>query len=409
MPPTEDRHAAARRRARLAALQSVRAAVQEGYPADQALQRFLRGHPEFGSRDRRDLNQAVFSWFRWRGWLPERAEAASEDLDTALWLDEALAQDPAGGMEELAAAFATHVGRADPPAMGALFPEAVRSEPALTEATARALQRRPNTVLRLRPPQGEGLSAALQDAGLGPHRHDRLPQALSLAPSGRLQDILRRHPDAAEVQNLASQAVGLVCAPQPGQRWWDVCTGAGGKALHLQDLAANRLDVLGSDIRASILEEARRRQGARRLRWATLDPTRDPPPPGPFDGVLVDAPCSGLGTWARHPDARWRLPEGEVARLAALQCALLTAAARTVRPGGALIYAVCTFTEAETHGVRRDFSAAHPAFAPDPFPDPLDGSPTPGWTLIAPERAGGDAMFIARWRAFGLSTAPAPG
>ena len=112
--------------------------------------------------------------------------------------------------------------------------------------------------------------------------------------------------------------------------------------------------------------------------------------------MLVDAPCSAIGTWRRNPDARWLIDRQAIPRLADLQGQILRAAAAGVRPGGTLVYSVCTLTPAETLGVIRPFLEAHPAFRLDPFPHPLDGSPTDGTVLIWPQDADTDAMFIAR-------------
>jgi 16S rRNA (cytosine967-C5)-methyltransferase len=117
---------------------------------------------------------------------------------------------------------------------------------------------------------------------------------------------------------------------------------------------------------------------------------------GRFDGVLVDAPCSAIGTWRRNPEARWTIDRAAIPRLAELQAQILRAAAPGVRPGGTLVYSVCTFTPPETGGVIQSFLADHPEFRLDPFPHPLDESPTDGTLLIWPQDADTDAMFIAR-------------
>jgi 16S rRNA (cytosine967-C5)-methyltransferase len=117
-----------------------------------------------------------------------------------------------------------------------------------------------------------------------------------------------------------------------------------------------------------------------------------------FDGVLVDAPCSGLGTWGRNPDARWRSGPDAVAGAARRQRALLAAAARAVRPGGRLVYSVCTLTGAETAQIADAFAGAHAGFAPDPFPPPLGGDAPPADRCgIGPWEGPCAGMFIARW------------
>jgi 16S rRNA (cytosine967-C5)-methyltransferase len=133
------------------------------------------------------------------------------------------------------------------------------------------------------------------------------------------------------------------------------------------------------------------------LHVLAADARRPPFRPGAFDRVLVDAPCSGLGVLARRPDARWRVDEAAVARLAGVQREILEAASTLVRPGGALVYSVCTLTEAETLGVDRWLATAHPELVAEP---PL-GVP---WrahgrgALLLPQAAGTDGMFMLKLR-----------
>jgi 16S rRNA (cytosine967-C5)-methyltransferase len=122
-----------------------------------------------------------------------------------------------------------------------------------------------------------------------------------------------------------------------------------------------------------------------------------------FDGVLVDAPCSGLGTWQRNPHARWTTTTQDVMELAAAQKRLLANAASSVKPGGKLFYAVCTLTRAETTEVADGFLAGHVEFEAFPLSLPLDAgsrtiqSPSPALT-IWPHELGGNGMFVAGWR-----------
>jgi len=114
--------------------------------------------------------------------------------------------------------------------------------------------------------------------------------------------------------------------------------------------------------------------------------------------VLLDAPCSGIGTWHRNPDARWRLAEDELQRKPDLQFKLLLAAAKHVQPGGRLVYATCTLTGDENTRVAEDFRQQRDDFTLDPFENPLDGQPTDGTLWIYPWSSGGNGMFIARFR-----------
>ncbi|MCC6234336.1 MAG: rRNA cytosine-C5-methylase, partial [Verrucomicrobiales bacterium] len=132
-----------------------------------------------------------------------------------------------------------------------------------------------------------------------------------------------------------------------------------------------------------------------------------------FDGVLVDAPCSGIGTWQRNPHARWTTTPKDVEELAVRQIDLLTAAARGVKPGGRLVYSVCTLSRAETTGVAAAFEKACPDFEPLPaslHPGPRDAAIPAHHVWLRPEHQGGNGMFVALWRRTlrPPSSAPAP-
>jgi 16S rRNA (cytosine967-C5)-methyltransferase len=137
---------------------------------------------------------------------------------------------------------------------------------------------------------------------------------------------------------------------------------------------------------------------------AVAGDARRPPLAGTFDAVLVDAPCSGLGTLRRHPEVRWRRRPEDVERLALLQREILDGVAPLVRPGGALVYAVCTLMREENADVIRDFVAARPRFRIDDLSDAVAGrvrdALTPeGFLRTLPHRDGLDGFFIARLRA----------
>jgi 16S rRNA (cytosine967-C5)-methyltransferase len=127
---------------------------------------------------------------------------------------------------------------------------------------------------------------------------------------------------------------------------------------------------------------------------------RQPPLGTRFDAVLVDAPCTGLGTLRRHPEVRWRRRPEDVARLAALQRAILTELAPLVRPGGVLVYAVCTLTQEETNGVVAEFCARAPRFVPEPVVEvPAEIRTADGFLRTLPHRHDLDGFFAARLRA----------
>jgi 16S rRNA (cytosine967-C5)-methyltransferase len=175
-----------------------------------------------------------------------------------------------------------------------------------------------------------------------------------------------------EIQDLASQLVGWACNPQPGETWWDACAGEGGKMLHLADLMQNKGLIWVSDRsmrRLKILKQRAARSGVFNYRAVPWNGGPQPPTRTRFDGILVDAPCSGVGTWQRNPHARWTISPTDVRELAAVQRQLLDHVVGALKPGGRLIYAVCTLTRAETSRVAAEFSRSHPELEPVPvFP-----------------------------------------
>ena len=206
--------------------------------------------------------------------------------------------------------------------------------------------------------------------------------------------------DDGYYQDRASQLVadltgeGLV----PGGRVLDLCAAPGGKATAL---AAAGASVVAADLRPARLGLVA--QNADRLGHAVAlvaaDGRTPPFRPGSFDRVLVDAPCSGLGVLRRRADARWRGGEADLADLALLQADLLAGAAALVRPGGQLVYSVCTVTEVETAGVDRRFRGAEPRAEPEPVGRPWRPHGDHGsGGLLLPQDLDSEGMAVFRYR-----------
>ncbi len=210
------------------------------------------------------------------------------------------------------------------------------------------------------------------------------------------------------VQDVASQWVAAAVDAEPGMRVCDLCAAPGGKATAL---AGEGAFVVAADVRAGRAElvaaNARKLDVAERVAVVVADGTAPPLAPASMDRVLVDAPCSGLGVLRRRPDARWRVSASDVDELATLQVALLRAAAPLVRPGGLLVYSVCTVTDAETVEVDRRAADALEGF--DPLP-PLGAPWRPHGRggLLLPHDAGTDGMFLLRLRRRAAATDPRP-
>lgn len=356
-------------RACAVAREDVRRAVSAGEPADRALSAFFRAHRGYGARDRRRVASAIFAEFRWQGWLTPIEDLATR-LAAALLLDgEADAARRLTTVEPVAppappvalrgkAAWLSAWLQIPEPPLKALAPawafkEIGRGDEVQYERFLEAVQRRPPVWLRARRGRAEQVLDTLRKAGYPAVSDPRRPDAIRIdSPVSRsaLAPLLHRY---AEVQDIASQEIVRLCDPQPGEYWWDICAGAGGKTLQLLDLLQGKGFVFCTDVRAAPLKElARRARAAGFENWRSTRLGAGPRPLNSlFDGILVDAPCSGSGTWGRAPDARWRVSAEELARFAARQVKIVLDAAGSLRPGGRLIYAVCSLAKSECEDV----------------------------------------------------------
>jgi 16S rRNA (cytosine967-C5)-methyltransferase len=203
-------------------------------------------------------------------------------------------------------------------------------------------------------------------------------------------------------QSRAAMAVSRALDPQPGERVLDLCAAPGGKTTHLAALMQDRGEIVAVERhpgRADALRRTAARMGATIVDVRTADAAR-PQEREAYDRVLVDPPCSDLGTLASRPDARWR-KAGRPPALAALQTRILEAGASAVRPGGSLVYSTCTISPIENERVVAAFLAAHGEFEADDL-----GRDVPEWThptmplalQTLPHRDRTDGFFIARLR-----------
>lgn len=210
-----------------------------------------------------------------------------------------------------------------------------------------------------------------------------------------------------QVQDEASMLIAPLLAPRPGENLLDVCAAPGGKTTHLAALAGNRATITALDLhpqRIRLVEQGAARLGCSGITARSWDMTVFPPflAPASCNGVLVDAPCSGLGVLRRNPEARWRLQPADIVVLAERQAMLLNQAAPLVKPGGRLVYAVCTLTPEETDQQVAQFLARHPDFrlqsladsVPDSWRELLDDQ---GCLRSWPRHLELDGFFAARF------------
>jgi 16S rRNA (cytosine967-C5)-methyltransferase len=354
-------------------------------PADAALREVLKQHRELAPFDATEIAKTVFIYYRWHVWLREE-----RGVESKMWL--ALRLDDRFRANESNVPLAELRAKAVP----AWTAESME----VNDDWLRSLQRQPKLWLRAKRGQAEALAGKLFAADVSP----LLPDALVFDGEADLFKSPEFHAGEFEIQDIASQMVGLLCDPQPGETWWDTCAGEGGKTLHLSDLMQNKGLLWASDRAEWRLQKLKRRTGRAKVfnyRSAFWDGGAKLPTKTKFDGVLVDAPCSGVGTWQRNPQARWTTTVDDVCELSEIQRNLLANVAPSVKPGGKLIFSVCTLTRAETTEVMAAFSASQPDFEPLIFPDIKFNERTvtgASSLTIWPQDLGGNGMFIAGWR-----------
>ena len=219
------------------------------------------------------------------------------------------------------------------------------------------------------------------------------PDAVCLPPNADVAgtDAYRR--GFIEIQDLGSQMV-LAHAPQLSGRWLDACAGAGGKTLQLARLLGAAGHVDATDIRVEILDELDDRAKRARLDNITIVQK----PAVEYDGVLVDAPCSGSGTWRRQPHLKWYVQPETIATFAKTQVEILTTNAPRVKPGGLLIYATCSLSHHENQDVVAAFLKAHSNFTTGKPVQSHGGEFDGLGTLLLPGTRNTDGFYVALLR-----------
>lgn len=424
--------------ARLAAAIELSAAMEDdGGPADQVAGAWLKARRYIGSKDRKAISERVWGMMRRRARLDWWLERLDQPPSARLRLLADLALNERLPPEEISALFSgpfhgpgalaseewtlaqTLKGRDLfhhempawvrgeypawlEPSLGEVFGDRLAVEMGALRDEA-PVDLRVNSLLADRETARARLAAdglAAQPTRLSPIGL-RLPARSPLAAQAAFRDGL------VEVQDEGSQLVALLTDAAPGQAVCDFCAGAGGKTLALAAVMRNKGRLLALDVSRPRSERAAqrlRRAGVHNVTRRLLEPGTErwlKRQAGSFDRVLVDAPCSGTGTWRRNPDAKWRLTPQRVGELVTLQAGILEQAGRLVKPGGRLIYATCSLLPEENERQIERFLAAHQDFARLPAATvwsglfaadcPGDG----GYLRLTPAADGTDGFFCA--------------
>jgi len=405
----------------------------QGWLADRALERALRRERGLFAAERRAVAESVYGITRWQGqldlllgrppslalryaaWLARLGGVAPQEAARRLGVAPA-ALAPLAGADARLAAIPDPLDRLAAEAslprwIAALFAGALGLEEGRTLAAAmnaRApLTVRANALLGTR----DELRARLAEEGVQAEPTRFSPWGLVLDGHANAFALRAFKEGRFEIQDEGSQLIALACGARPGWIVVDACAGAGGKSLALAAEMRNKGSLHALDTDADRLSEARRRArraGVHNLRAREIaaGPEADAQLAdlaGEAHVVLVDAPCSGLGTLRRKPDARWRLAEGDPARFAAVQRALVLRFARLLRPGGRLVYATCSIGRTENDEIA-EFAEREAGLRPAPLA-PLLGAEraaalgAPGADAsrlqLYPHRHGTDGFFLA--------------
>ncbi|HEX8309654.1 MAG TPA: RsmB/NOP family class I SAM-dependent RNA methyltransferase [Allosphingosinicella sp.] len=390
---------AARAQAAIDLLDEIIAAAKGGgAAADTLIARYFKTRRYAGSGDRRAVRELVYRAIR--AWPEPPLSGRAGMLGLA-------SQDPG-----LLAAFdgSPHGPAAVSPEEKGLTPRSSavpkwlvrRFDPVVTPADLQSLLGRAPLDLRVNRLRAGRDEVAAAFAGAAPTPLS--PIGIRLPDSIPVEDSEAWRSGLVEVQDEGSQLLALACTAQPGETVLDLCAGAGGKTLALAAEMRNSGRLVASDTdrgRLSRMDLRLRRAGVTIVEPRLLNPGKelealadlvDAP-----DLILVDAPCSGTGTWRRNPELRWRLDPQRLAQYVKLQAYLLDLAAEIIKPGGRIVYAVCSLLAEEGRGQAEAFSARS---AMVPELGAMTGGRTAGpGRILTPAHDGTDGFFVARWRA----------
>ena len=377
----------------------VDAARARGAAADTLIQRYFQTRRYAGSGDRRAVRSLVYAAIRSLGEVPASGRAAV--------IGHARAHDPA-----LLALFGGD-GHAPPALIDGEAEAALGLAPAWLVAAlaARFGEDTPRQLAAL-------LDRAPLDLRINTLKAARDTvavelgevEAVALSPDA-LRSLVDRNIDTqaayrdgrVEVQDAGSQFAALACEARGGETVFDLCAGAGGKTLALAAAMGNAGRLIACDTDRARLQQLtpRAARAGATIETRLLDPAREAAAladlAGTADLVLIDAPCSGTGTWRRNPEARWRLTPARLARLTAEQDRLLALGATLTRPGGRLVYVVCSLLPVEGEARHAAFLAAHPDWETHTLRNPNGGAAVSS-VVLTPGDDGCDGFFMGAAR-----------
>ena len=369
----------------------IEAATSEGPPADTIVTRYFKHRRYAGSKDRRAARELVFRAIRRSGDRPQNGRAAIVGLAEDEVELRALFGEPRG--PESLAPNEKSPDRSFVPSW--LVPEL---SPLVSDSEWPSLLERAPIDLRVNVSRNARDEVLAQFSGGQPTQHS--PWGIRLPPDTRIDDHPAYQHGLVEVQDEGSQLVALACESKANEMVLDFCAGAGGKSLALAAAAPTAI-ILATDSNRARLSKlpARADRAGASIETRLLSPPNELAELSDWnaraDVVLVDAPCSGSGTWRRNPEGRWRLTAERLDRLVGVQQRLLHIGAALVRPGGRLVYAVCSLLSREGAGQIDRFLEDHSSWISEAEPIAA-GRPDGRGRLLTPGHDGTDGFFIAR-------------
>ena len=389
-------------------------------PADNTLSRYFRDHPRLGARERGVIAESIYGLLRNKAVYTSFSESGSGALIrrvALLALADGVGIDALGGLSDIETEWLTRVMAMDrshlPVALRVNMPDWLREK--LTEQLgeegmlkfAQATNQPASLDLRVNSMKAD--RAAVQaELALAPIQAEPTPYApdgLRILKKPSLQNLPLFKSGAIEVQDEGSQILAQIVGAKRGEMVVDFCAGAGGKTLALGAAMRNTGRLYAFDIsdkRLAKLKPRLARSGLSNVHPVLIAHERDAKIKrlaGKIDRVLVDAPCSGLGTLRRNPDVKWRQLPGAIAELNEKQSAILDSAARLVKTGGRLVYATCSILREENEAVAEQFLASHPDFELLPMSELMAEQKInlemQDYLKLSPEVHGTDGFFAA--------------
>ena len=352
-------------------------------PADTTLSRYFKDHPRLGSRERGAVAEGIYAILRNKSFFTDFAEAGASPTMrrlTILGLAEAMGADSLGGLTEEETEFLARIQEIDrnlmPPQMRSNLPKwlfdkfVAQYGEAETLELAHALNQPAPLDLRVNSIKAtrDEVVAGLAEAPIAAEPTPYAPLGLRVLKKPTLQNLPLFKSGAIEVQDEGSQLLSQIVGAKRGEVVVDFCAGAGGKTLALGALMRNTGRLYAFDIsekRLAKLKPRLARSGLSNVHPVQIAHERDAKVKrlaGKIDRVLVDAPCSGLGTLRRNPDVKWRQKIEAVAEMQEKQASILDGAARLLKGGGRLVYATCSLLDEENDFIVEQFLGAHPEF-----------------------------------------------